>query len=146
MLLRTVSGSDKANIFIKPNVKIVSAIIYADGSIESVDENGNKFLVPNAARSAVLKNQIVFYGALYTRNTVGGAVYSNTRKKYLLPSGAATDNFGEAVRYDLSFLRMKNTDHDKAPLKDWNQKHTESVIILSDPTRLTNDLPILSTK
>lgn len=63
----------KSNIYIYPNVGFIGATIYADGSIESTDMTGNIFTTSDKTRSDSLMNQIVFYGGIYSHNTIGGA-------------------------------------------------------------------------
>jgi hypothetical protein len=143
ILLRSdVSNTNIGNIYIKPNVSIIDATIYADGSIESVDESGKSFIESNTARGDILDRQLIFVGGLYTKNTVGGATLGNSSSLYILPGGKTTNSIHEAVRYDLSFLRMNNTGWDTVPQKNWNISHDESVVVLKNTNLIRNPLPL----
>lgn len=127
------------NIFIKPDVRFIGAILFADESIESVKYNGTTFSTSNSARTVILNKQLVIYGSVFSKNTVGGAVRANNNGWYVLPWKNATVLLDDAVRYDLAFLRMDNIGSDTAG--SMNRGHNEYVVILTDPRNISNNLP-----
>lgn len=141
------------NIFIKPNVKFIGATIYADRSLISVDEEGKSFKKSDAKRAKTLENQIVFYGKIFSQNTIGGAVLGNNndKREYILPSlmnpknlpaevviGDGVNNLDKAVMYDLSFLRMNNENSNP----NINEGRNEFTVILDNPEASKNPLLI----
>ncbi len=141
IILINKTDSSKGNIYIKPNVAFISALIFADGSIESIDDSGNIFGQSNSERGRTLNKQIVFHGGLFTRNTVGGAVM-NDSGKFTLPGGETTTDIHQAVRYDLSFLRMRSWGKDDAShTKNYNQGRSESVVIFPNNEALQDPPP-----
>lgn len=132
----------KSNVYIKPNVAFISSMIYADWSIQSVDWKGNIFPTSNKARSTTLWKQIVFYGGLYTRNTIGWAILGWSNEKYLLPGWVTTEDIQEAIRYDLSFLRMKGIGYDDINwTKKYNGWHKDSVVVFINEVSQENPPP-----
>lgn len=128
----------KGNIYIRPNVRYINANMYADGSAQSVDASGKPFAKSDSARTKALEKQLVIKGSLFSRNTVGGAVWwgdmKNGKKKYFKPKGiktVVTHNLDEAIQYDLAFLRMSNKWYD-TETKGVNKDKQESVVILMD--------------
>lgn len=127
------------NIYIKPDVRFIWASLFADESIESVKYSWNTFSSSNSARTVQLDKQLVIYGSVFSKNTVGGAVRANNNGWYVLPWNNTTISLDEAVRYDLAFLRMSNAWHDTA--SSMNRNHNEYVVILVDPRNISNTLP-----
>jgi hypothetical protein len=129
------------NIFIKPNVTYVSAILYADGAIKSVDSAWQTFPTMNQDRSDALKKQLVMNGIVISRNTIGGAVLGDVAsgggwKKYTLPGNMGTDDQDLAAQYDLSFLRSGNEGYDLAPMNSRNYWNDAFTVVLYDPKYL----------
>jgi hypothetical protein len=85
------SSSDEGtgNIFIADGVKKIIGTYYSEGSL--------------IGRSSGYGNQLMIEGLIYTRNTVGGAVF-DSNSEYNTPWGRATDK-DEAELYDLHFVR-----------------------------------------
>lgn len=111
IILVRKNDQSKSNVYVKPNVAFISAFIFAEGSMESVNDGGEVFMKSDRARSQTLSKQIVFHGGIYARNTIGGAV-KGTTGEYILPGGRKTLDMHDAVRYDLSFLRMNSKGKD----------------------------------
>lgn len=135
------------NIQITPNVRFIGATIYTDGFVESVDTGFNSFALSNTSRTALLQQQIVFYGKIFSQNTVWGAVkwqwqegtYYTFPTLFIPNKVPATDtNLGKAVRYDMSFLRMNNKNRDPSR----NNWHEEPVVILDNKEALVNPLEV----
>ncbi|MBS9784229.1 hypothetical protein KGV55_02675 [Candidatus Gracilibacteria bacterium] len=134
------------NILIKPDVEYIAANIYADTSIISVNKSGKSFEKSDYTRTQALQKQIVFYGSIFSQNTIGGAVKGEKGetvyyRPYLFnePSKPAEpDNLFWALEYDLSFLRMnsKNNDFDKQLLK--GDERDEPVVIIYNPKIVEN--------
>ena len=59
IVLKSDLNNSKGNIFIKPNVVYISSLLYVDGSIESVDTNGDEFTSMSSVRSNMLNKQLV---------------------------------------------------------------------------------------
>ncbi|MDD3302386.1 MAG: hypothetical protein PHN31_02445 [Candidatus Gracilibacteria bacterium] len=93
----------KGNIYITPNVKSINAIIYADGGLISANNSGNPYTIDTPNRTNELQNQLILKGSLFTRNTIGGSIYSGG--EYILPGGAKTTDFNLAMIYDLNYVR-----------------------------------------
>lgn len=74
----------------------------------AVDNGGALYTASDSNRTKDLNNQIVFYGGIFSKNTVGGAVRANSAGSYVLPWKNTTTSLDEAVKYDLAFLRMSN--------------------------------------
>lgn len=87
----------------------------ADGSIQSVNPSGEPFSESGLHRTGLLKKQLMIYGSIFSRNTIGGAVLVEQGSTYVLPGGEPTKDLHKAVKYDLSFLRMYNYGSDGSP-------------------------------
>ncbi len=133
-------------IYIKKEPRFIGASLFADQSIFSVHDLPAGGVAPystsDSDRTKNLDKQLVFYGTIFSKNTVGGAVRTNSAGNYILPwKNKTTDttevSLNEAVKYDLSFLRM---DH-KEMNPTLNGGHEEFVVILSDPRNTTEWLP-----
>ncbi|PID84095.1 hypothetical protein CSB09_02340 [Candidatus Gracilibacteria bacterium] len=150
-------GDDtKGNFYIKPYVRYINANIYTEGSVISVDSNGNRFTKSDPSRTAALQNQLVFHGSLFSRNTIGGAVRGNDSTGYLIPangttietSGFSIGTLYQAVEYDLSFLRMNNKGFDfpkPQGTKNYNKGHEEGVVIITNFDAMSRPNNIFST-
>lgn len=94
----------------------------------------------------MLENQIVFHGGIYSQNTVGGAVLAqdktDSKGRYILPGGNRTNDLDKAVRYDLSFLRMKSFKKDQDTwTKKYNAGRDEAVVILLNQDTIQSPPP-----
>jgi len=101
----TTGYSGDGNVYVKPNVTKVNAIIYADGAMVAVDTTGKPFATINKARFNALTNQLWMNGSLFTRNTIGGTF---SYPDFKLPWGEITKDFTKAIQYDLNYLRSGN--------------------------------------
>ena len=136
------SDLSKGNIYIKPNVVYIFGTIFAEWSVESVNGDGTVFPLSDINRTKNLQNQIILWWWLYTRNTIGGAIlWASTAANYMLPGNRSTANISEAVKFDLSFLRMNNVGYDMPLNKNYNQWRVESVVIIPSSESLMNPPP-----
>lgn len=141
IVLKDADGKG-GNVYITPDVAFIGGTIFADGSVESVTKNGEIFPKSTRTRSKLLKHQLVFYGGVYSQNTVGGAILGKIGDKYILPGNVKTDDIHKAVRYDLSFLRMKSLGKDKDEwTKKYNAGRSESVVILLNQEAIQSPPP-----
>ena len=122
-----------------PDVRFIGATLFADESVMSVNYAAKVFQKSSSSRTVLLDKQLVIYGSVLSKNTVGGAVRADNNGKYFLPWQNSTVSLDEAVRYDLAFLRMDNHGYD--PTSYMNRGHGEFVVILVDPRNLTDPLP-----
>lgn len=90
------------NIYISDGVENINAIIYADWTLRSANQNGDIYNDIN------LNKQLKLKWSLFTRNTIGWAVKANNN--YLLPGWKETTNFDLAEIYDLNYVRKVATD------------------------------------
>lgn len=141
IILINKNDTSKGNIYITPNVQFVGATIFADGSVISVREATNHdFIIKEDRDTSLSKKQIVFYGSLYTRNTVGWATL-NANSQYSLPNGEFTTDVETALQYDLSQLRLQDADSTKIPTDYYSsnsQGRKESVVIWPNKAQLSN--------
>lgn len=129
----------KGNIFIKPDVPFLAATIVAEGSIQSVNNAGSLFTVSNRNRTSTLEKQLVIYGNIATKNTIGGAVLGALGAQYLLADGEETTEFVLAMNQDLSFLRMRGKWYDDPNwTQTYNQGRDESVVVVSNTDTIRN--------
>lgn len=142
----------KWHIYIKPNVQFIGAKLFAEDSIESIRDDGSIIDYSDSDRALMLSKQIVFFGWIYSKNTIWWGVRGEWGGTYLLPwnvkSTTNTTDLDLAVKYDLAFLRMNNFGS-KDPLlyntfdpSNWlNRGRDEFVIILFDNRNISNPLP-----
>ncbi len=96
----------KWNVYIKPNVLKINAIIYADWWLISADISWNPYITDNSNRTSALENQLYIKWTLFTRNTIWWAIIAWWY--YLLPWKTKTLNFDNAMIYDLNYIRRSN--------------------------------------
>ena len=126
------------HVYIRPSVQYIHALVYADGSMESVSAANTPYTTDSTARTAELQNQLVLKGGLYTQNTIGGAILT-TEQKYLLPSKKTTTNLDEAIRYDLNYIRRGNTGYNNtSATKNYNLGYKDPFVIIPDTSLQTN--------
>ena len=81
----------------------------------------------------------MIFGSVLSKNTVGGAVRADSNGKYTLPWKNTTTTLDDAVRVDLSFLRMDKFGYEVGSYL--NRGHEEFVVILIDPRNVSSPLP-----
>lgn len=101
----------KWNVLVYPNVKLINAVIYADGGLISSDSSGNVYTTDTTTRSNALSKQLVINGTLFTRNTIGWAILAGW--SYILPWWSTISDFNKAMVYDLNYVRRGSNDCDK---------------------------------
>lgn len=128
--LKTDSQSSTIwNIYIKPNVQYMDAIIYADGPVRSVDNTWNEYPADSPTRTIDLSNQLFIYGSLFTKNTIGGALGASWT--FILPWGYTTSDFDKAVQFDLNYIRTGNAGWDRtSPTENIEKDEYSSLIIM----------------
>lgn len=135
---------NKWNIYINQNVKKVNATLYADGWLISSNSSWIAYSEDNTSRTASLKAQLYIKWSLFTRNTIWWSIF--TWWNYILPWWNKTQDFDNAMVYDLNYLRTWNNWCDK----NWNNscsdiwEYTESLIIEYNPTIQTNPPKLFS--
>lgn len=85
------------NIYINNNVENIYAYMYADGALRSAKSNGASYTTEELTKKLYLK------WAIFTRNTVGGAV--SAWSQFVLPWGTRTNNQNLAQIYDINYVR-----------------------------------------
>lgn len=96
------------NIYIKPSVNYIKAIMYADKSLISAeDTNSNWFIELSEEHDGntsfwTLKNQLYIYGSVFSENTIGWSRSSPLKCPYYISSCTDQDM---AQKYDLNYLR-----------------------------------------
>lgn len=101
----------KWNIYVKPDVEKINAIIYADWWFISSDEDWNPYITDSIDRTKKLQNQLIMHWTLFTRNTIGWSILAWW--KYIIPWWSKGDNFDLAMLYDLNYIRRWNISCDK---------------------------------
>ncbi|MDD5213671.1 MAG: hypothetical protein PHG82_04570 [Candidatus Gracilibacteria bacterium] len=115
------------NVYIIPGVTYISAVIYSDGGVISANDSGIPYSSDTDTRTNDLSKQLLIKGSLFTRNTIGGAVKGSTGK-YILPGGASTSDFNQAMMYDLNYVRRSNDGWDLN--KILNNNNSNNVVII----------------
>jgi len=126
----------KGNIYVQPTVRYIRAAIYADGGIISNGFSNDTVdtYKDSVERTNVLSEQLVIKGTLFTRNTIGGAIKGSTGK-YILPGWSSTNDFDQAMMYDLNYMRRNNHGYNISGIdgsKDYNQGNQNNVVIIFD--------------
>ncbi len=98
-----LADKNLANLYITPNITYLKSIIYLDWSIISVDNAWNKYLDDSPERTKQLQKQLILEWSLFSRNTIWWSIWDWTN--FILPWWKITNNFDEAVRYDLNYIR-----------------------------------------
>lgn len=97
------------NILVNPMVTNVVGAAFAEGSIISYD--GNKIFEKDTTYEGELTRQLLWYGSVYSSNTVGGSLTSGTSWKCPYGSdtyestGSESCSQSEASKYDFAALR-----------------------------------------
>lgn len=130
----------KGNIYIKPNVTQINAIIYSDGALISTDNSWKVYSEDSSTRTANLNKQLILNGSVFTRNTIGWAILA--WGKYILPGWVKTDDFDQAMVFDLNYVRRWNVGCEK---KNNTCVYTEPFIIKYD-SRVQTSPPKLFSK
>jgi len=106
VLNENLADKTKWNIYIKPNITKLNAVMYTDWSLLSVNASWIPYFGDSSERTNDLQNQLTIIGSTFTRNTIGWAILWWTWAwSYKLPGGATTTDFDEAMKYDLNYLR-----------------------------------------
>jgi len=118
--LKNLNGLyDNGNIIITPTATEINALIYGDGWFVSGDSSWKVYTENTTTRTQALTKQLILNGTIFTRNTIGGAVDAGSY--YKLPGWEQTQNFDEAVIYDLNYLRTSDLtwdyDQDGNPIR-----------------------------
>ncbi|MEF2175419.1 MAG: hypothetical protein V3575_03010 [Candidatus Absconditabacteria bacterium] len=133
------SDQNNGNIYVTPNVSVIKAFIYTDGGLVSM-YNGSKKIsdyVDSTNRTQLLNKQLVIKGALYSYNTIGGAIKGDDGK-YILPKGVTTDNFDLSMVFDLNFFRSGNIGWNNNNSQH-NQGYNNNLVIISE--KVNNTIP-----
>lgn len=85
------------NIYIWKDVEEINAIIYADWTFRSADQNWTKY------KDSELQKILVLNWTLFSKNTIGWG--TEVEWDYLLPWWARTDSYELASYYDLNYIR-----------------------------------------
>jgi hypothetical protein len=99
--------SKKWNVYIKPNVTKINAVIYADWGIISVNSSWVTYSWDSIDRTNDLNKQLVLNWSFFTRNTIWWAILAWW--DYILPGWWTTSDFDLAMQYDLNYLRRWNS-------------------------------------
>ncbi len=148
MIKSDSSDKTKWNIYIKPEVKYINAIIYADGSLVSVDNSANLYFWDSVKRTKDLQRQLVIKWSVFTDNTIWWAILwaSNV---FILPWWETTINFDEAMKYDLNYIRRWNIWWDWLDTNwdwnDYNNWYDDPFIIIYNP-KIQTDPPKMFSK
>jgi hypothetical protein len=128
----------KWNIYIKPNVTKINALIYSDWWIVSVDNSGNVYSWDSTWRTQDLNKQLILNWSFFTRNTIWWAILA--WGDYLLPGWSKTQDFDLSMQYDLNYLRRWNAGCDLN--SNWNCTDSWEtwvpVLIKYNPSAQTN--------
>jgi len=108
IVLENDSG-DGGDVLVYPDVKNISAVVYAEGSLFSTNTTGgyqmSDFSFPD--RSTTLQNQLYWQGLIATLNTIGGSV----RHPFDCPTGITPCTEQDTARiYDLNYFRTFHKD------------------------------------
>jgi len=120
------------NIKIKPNVTFINWLLYAEKSILPVDNNGVIISSETPDKYTQLKNQLLFYGTLVSKNTIWGSIM-DINWDYMLPWGKRTDNLYLASLFDIAFLRRGSNLFDQLPNSKYNNGIDDYVIVRYNP-------------
>ena len=103
MILLSKINDKGSNVYIHPYPTNIVGILYAEGSLMSMDDSEKLYYSGSGGGDALeLKNQLYWQGNIASRNTIGGTV---TRT---VPDGiscAAGTKINCAQRYDLDYIR-----------------------------------------
>lgn len=117
--------STKWNIYIKPDVTKINAVIYADWWVISSNASWNAYTADSDSRTSDLQKQLTINWSLFTRNTIGWVILA--WGKYILPWWSKITDFDKAMIYDLNYLRRWN---------DWCDTDWDGNCITNDATIL----------
>lgn len=106
------------NIYIKPNVKSIKSVIYADKSLMSAEDLNWDWTMQTSEEYdwntgfATLRNQLYIYGSVFSENTIWWSRATPLKCPYYVSSCINQDL---AQKYDLNYLRryyLKDTNND----------------------------------
>lgn len=116
----------KWNVFVKPNVSSINAIIYADWWLISADSSWSPYTKDSTSRTKNLDKQLYMKWTLFTRNTIWWSILAWWY--YLLPWWTKTNDFDNAMIYDLNYVRRFNKNCIIKKV-DWSCKYKDPFII-----------------
>ncbi len=132
----------KWNVYVKPGVSKLNAIIYADWWLISVNNSWVPYTTDDSTRISDLKNQLVMNWTLFTRNTIWWAIYAWWN--YKLPWDKITTSFDKAVIYDLNYTRRWKNNCEKVSSTDTTCKYTWAFVIIYNSTAQSNPPKLFS--
>lgn len=116
------------NVYVKPNVKTINAIIYADGWFISVWGDNKPYEEDTVTRTTDLQKQLMMNWSLFTRNTIWWSQY--VWWYYTLPWWLKVPDFISSMNYDLNYIRRWNQECTRQTT--WQCLHNEWFIIKYD--------------
>lgn len=133
---------NKWNVYVKPNVTEINALIYADWALISSDNSWSAYVANTTSRTFELNKQLILNWSLFTKNTIWWAILSWW--DYKLPWWKSINNFDKAMIYDLNYIRRwKQSCLTVGP---WICKYDDwAFIVIYNPSVQTNP-PKLFTK
>lgn len=134
----------KWNIYVKPSVTKLNAIIYADWWLISVNSLWVPYEIEDSTRINDLKNQLVMNWTLFTRNTIGWAIYAWWN--YKLPWDKVTPSFDTSVIYDLNYTRRWKAWCEKITSTSTTCKYDDWAFVIIYNTSVQSNPPKLFTK
>lgn len=109
IVLISNQGPNESNVYITPKPTNIQAILYAEGSLLSLNHQGQLYYGLAKGDVSDLSHQLYWQGSIASRNTIGGAQLKN------VPQGISCGNENPlecAKRYDLDFLRRFTAEID----------------------------------
>ena len=139
--LKDSTSNAGGNVFVYPNVKNISTVLYAEGSLISVSATGGyeeSDFAPN--RYDELRNQLYWQGIIVTLNTIGGSDQSPLN----CPDDISCGSRGEARIYDFNYFRtfypeLISADSYRAVITPSN----DATLIVKYDARIQNNPPLL---
>lgn len=133
----------KWNVFVKPHVRHINVIIYADWALISADNNWNVYDSDTSERTYELRKQLIMNWTLFTRNTIWWAILAWWY--YTLPWWSklepTQDNFNKAMLYDLNYLRRWKDMCEE--ISSWVCKYDNWAFVIIYNSTVQNDFPKL---
>ena len=129
---------NKWNIYIDKDVTYINSIIYADWWVISSILN-KPYTINSTDRTFDLRKQLILKWVILARNTIGWAsLWQNST--YSLPWWNETNDFNNAMIYDLNYLRRWNTwclDNNS----DWICENYNEHFIIKYDSKIQANLP-----
>jgi hypothetical protein len=96
------------DVYVNPDVTDIYANMFLDGSLFSSGAFG---WASDTVRTEGLMNQLYLKGSLMSRNTIGGSSYRDDDNEFPKGDGSTTEEYVEAVEYDLNMIRQYRLCH-----------------------------------